>query len=244
MRSGQLLLLKCWVWLFLFVSCQQAQKQEQQPEPQTGNGYKVIAIKDGDTIELLKDGKPLRVRLYGVDAPEKNQDFGTKSRMYTSEMAFGKYVQLVEHNLDRYGRTVGEIILPDGRNLNEELVRNGFAWHYVAYSKSKQLAQLEAEARADKRGLWAGPSPQAPWEFRNGKRKKAAAGKKQEQSDIKDTAQPGSAGRVFICDSKSASTYHVLKGCRALASCKSEVRTITSAQAAVKNRHPCKVCAQ
>ncbi|WP_207432229.1 thermonuclease family protein [Sabulibacter ruber] len=252
---------KALVWLLclgILLGCQQSKdySQEQNPakteEQATENGYKVIAIKDGDTVELLKDGKPLRVRLQGVDCPEKNQDYGTRARQFTSDLVFGKFVELVVQDVDRYGRTVGEIILPDGRSLNQELVKNGFAWHYTAYSKDQELARLEAEARAEKRGLWAGPSPQAPWEFRQSRRGKGAASEDADtenaSSASKQTSSPKPSaitkgGKVMICQSKGSKTFHVDKNCHLLEQCKSTITSITLTQAQKERRTPCKVCA-
>jgi len=215
--------------LFLFISCQQSEKTTAEA---TASGYKVIAIKDGDTIELLKDGQPLRVRLLGVDAPEKNQDFGTRSRQFTSDLSFNKYVNLVVDGKDRYGRTVGSIILPDGRTLNQELVRNGFAWHYKAYSKDEELARLEEEARSEKRGLWAGKNPTAPWDFR--KNQRTGVGN---VSTGNTPAKPADASRrVYICDSEGATTYHGSKTCSSLKRCKSEIKTVTRGTAVINLR--------
>ncbi|ALI99840.1 thermonuclease family protein [Rufibacter tibetensis] len=249
------------VWLLcvgMLLGCQKSQEQAQETnqvpteEQAVENGYKVIAIKDGDTVELLKDGKPLRVRLQGVDCPEKNQDYGTRARQFTSDLVFGKFVQLVVQDVDRYGRTVGEIILPDGRSLNQELVKNGFAWHYTAYSKDQELARLEAEARAEKRGLWEGPSPQAPWEFRQSRRGNSAnaANTKSDNSgsSSKKTSSSGATaiakgGKVHICQSKGSKTFHVYSNCSLLERCKSSKAAITLAQANREKRTPCKSCA-
>jgi len=196
------------------------------------SGYKVTAIKDGDTIEILKDGKPLRVRLLGVDAPEKNQDFGTRARQFTSDLCFGKNVNLVVDGTDRYGRTVGTIILPDGRTLNQELVRGGFAWHYKAYSKDEGLGRLEEEARSEKRGLWAGKNPTAPWDFRKNQRTGV-----ENISTENIPAKPADASRrVYICDSEGATTYHGSKTCSSLKRCKSEIKAVTRGTAVVNLR--------
>ncbi len=243
--------------LFFSVSCQQSRDYSQdqvKEEAPAENQYKVIAIKDGDTIELLKDGKPLRVRLQGVDCPEKNQDFGTRAREFTSDLVFGKNVGLVVHDIDRYGRTVGEIILPDGRNLNYELVKNGFAWHYTAYSKDAELARLEAEARAEKRGLWTQPSPVAPWDYRKN-RGGAASGtasstesKKTTGTSAKTAATSAAtvsskSGKAYLCESKSAKTYHLDQNCHLFQQCKSSTGTVSLAQAR-KDRTACKVCSK
>lgn len=136
---------------------------------------KVVGISDGDTVSVLREGKATKVRLYGVDAPEKAQAFGTQARKFTGDLVFQQMVTVIIRDTDRYGRLVGEVILPDGRNLNQELVRAGMAWWYQQYApKATTLAQLEAEARAAKRGLWADASPTPPWEWRRGKRSATA----------------------------------------------------------------------
>src|SRR5690242_1250098 len=87
----------CTFFLFLVAfSCQK----------KTENAYKVIGVKDGDTIVLLQNDQPLTVRLYGVDCPEKKQDFGTQAKNFTAQLAFGKYVKLNDKGKDRYGRTI------------------------------------------------------------------------------------------------------------------------------------------
>src|SRR6266852_7867803 len=136
---------------------------------------KVVGISDGDTISVLREGKAVKVRLYGVDAPEQAQAFGTKARQLTGDLAFQREVTVVIHATDRYGRLVGEVLLPDGRNLSHELVRAGLAWWYRQYApKDIALAQLEAEAKAARRGLWQDPQAVPPWEWRRGKRTTSA----------------------------------------------------------------------
>jgi endonuclease YncB( thermonuclease family) len=110
---------------------------------------------------------PLERGLHGVDTPEKAQAFGTRARQFSSALAFQQTVTVRVHDTDRYGRLVGEVVLPDGRSLNQELVRAGLAWWYRQYAPDDTtLAQLEAEARAAKRGLWADATPIPPWEWR------------------------------------------------------------------------------
>lgn len=234
--------------LFSLVSCQQqtASQEEVSTSTQQENSYRVISIKDGDTIELLKDGKPLRVRLYGVDAPEKNQNFGTRARQFTSELVFGQAVQLQVKDTDRYGRTVGIIYLPDGRSLNKELVRAGFAWHYKAYSKDPALAALEIEAREARRGLWVDPSPTAPWDFRKTRRsgrKPLPASDRQETKLKSVTTSDQSGQQVFLCDSKGATTFHRDQDCRHLKNCEAPVISLSSQQARARARKACKTCA-
>ncbi len=136
-------------------------------------GYYVEKVADGDTLTLIDpQQRKIRVRLYGIDAPESKQAHGPEATAYARQLAQGQYVQLIEKSKDRYGRVVGEIILPDGRNLNHEMIRAGWAWHYTQYSKDPQLAALESEARLARRGLWAAKRPQAPWLYRKNQREK------------------------------------------------------------------------
>lgn len=202
-------------------------KSSNKEAPATLPGDKVIAVKDGDTFDLLRNGQKVTVRLYGVDSPEKKQAYGTRSQQFASELAFGKQVRLVEHNKDRYGRIVGTIMLPDGKNLNEELVRNGFAWHYKEYSKDKNLEILEADARRYKRGLWQDPNPTPPWEYR---KNKVSAADLRKQKAAKVPLPAGAKTRiVYICNSSGATVYHLTKDCHNLKRCTADILTVTEA---------------
>ena len=132
---------------------------------------KVVGISDGDTITVLHNNTGEKVRLYGIDTPEKRQDFGNKAKQFTSNMVFGKTVEVESVTKDRYGRTVGLVYI-NGQCLNEELVRAGFAWVYIQYCKKNICADwrhLEAAAKANKAGLWSRSNPIPPWEFRHSK---------------------------------------------------------------------------
>lgn len=151
------------------------------------NNVKVIGISDGDTIKILKDGKTVRIRLYGIDTPEKNQEYGQKAKQFTSNLVYGKHVTIRVHDTDRYGRIVGEVILSNGTNLNDELVKNGFAWWYKRYApKSTKLKEFESMARLNKLGLWQDKSPTPPWDFRKGKKKNKVSYKTRSNSDCTD----------------------------------------------------------
>jgi micrococcal nuclease len=136
---------------------------------------KVVGVSDGDTITVLTPDKTQhKIRLFGIDCPEKHQDFGQKAKQFASDMVFGKEVVVEVIDKDRYGRAVG-IVAIAGKSLNEELVRSGYAWVYNQYCKKPDLCErwrlLQEQARADKKGLWSHPDPIAPWEFRRGKSK-------------------------------------------------------------------------
>lgn len=130
---------------------------------------KVVGVSDGDTLTVLTPEKRrVKVRLHGIDSPETGQDFGTRAKQAASELAFGKQVTVREVDRDRYGRTVAEVILPDGRSLNREMVRAGMAWRYVKYAPNdRDLAGIEAEAKVAKRGLWSQPGAVPPWDWRH-----------------------------------------------------------------------------
>ena len=134
---------------------------------------KVVSIADGDTITVLDAEKVQhKIRLQGIDAPEKKQAFGAKSKERMSEKVGGEEVVVQWKEKDRYGRILGEVML-DKRHINLEMVQDGLAWHYTNYSKSKELAKAEAEARMGKKGLWVDKEPVPPWEFRKTEREKS-----------------------------------------------------------------------
>lgn len=126
---------------------------------------KVVGVADGDSITVMHDGKGEKIRLYGIDCPEKRQAYGKKAKQFTSRMVFQKIVDVKPTTKDRYGRTIAWISI-EGASLNEGLLKAGLAWHYKKYSSDKNLAELEAQARSLKTGLWADPKAQSPWEFR------------------------------------------------------------------------------
>ncbi len=135
----------------------------------------VVGVADGDTITVLREKASVKLRLQAIDCPEKDQPYGARAKLLTSELAFGKTVTVKVATRDQYGRLVAWVYLPGGKCLNEELLRAGLAWHYVHYDKSKQLAGLEAAARAARRGLWADASPTPPWDHRHAKRPRHGA---------------------------------------------------------------------
>lgn len=136
---------------------------------------KVISVTDGDTITVLRGNEQIKIRLHGIDAPESYQAFGTKSKQYASELSFWQHVTIMVTDQDRYGRTVANVLLPDGRILNHEMVAAGLAWWYRQYAKQDTvLADLQARAQAAKAGLWSDPHALPPWEFRRDPTKTAS----------------------------------------------------------------------
>jgi endonuclease YncB( thermonuclease family) len=133
---------------------------------------KVVKVADGDTITVLVAGnKQVRVRLYGIDAPENKQAFGRKSGDYLKELVATKEVTVKVRDIDRYQRVVGEVsIFGSFRSVNLLMVEAGLAWHYVRYARNDhELAQAEQRARFRRVGLWADKDPVPPWEFRRKK---------------------------------------------------------------------------
>lgn len=130
---------------------------------------KIVGVSDGDTATCLDNGqRQIKIRFAGIDAPEKRQEFGEKSKQALSNMIYSKTVQLNIENTDRYGRTVATVYVGD-TNVNEQMVRDGMAWAYREYGGDK-YAEYEAQARKDKLGLWAHPNPIYPSDFRKAKR--------------------------------------------------------------------------
>ena len=127
----------------------------------------VVSVLDGDTLEFLHKTHPERVRLSGIDCPEKGQAFGNRAKQAASALVFGKDVILQTHGQDKYGRTLANVLLPDGTNVNHALVKDGWCWWYRKYAPGDAVLEgLEKEAREAKRGLCADRQPMPPWEWR------------------------------------------------------------------------------
>lgn len=130
---------------------------------------KVISVADGDTVTLLTQEGPLKVRLYGIDCPESAQSFGPEAADYVSGLALFQEVKLQVMDTDRYGRSVALVALPDGRLLNELLLDEGLAWVYPDYCKDPRCASWllkEQLAKARSKGLWSEKNPLPPWKWR------------------------------------------------------------------------------
>lgn len=133
---------------------------------------KVVGVSDGDTITILDNRmNQHKIRLSGIDAPEKSQPFGQVSKRSLSDLVFSQSVDVEYDQEDRYQRKLGKVIL-GGHDINLEQVRRGYAWHYKAYMKSQPVtdrikySNAEDAAYQAKDGLWADKNPVPPWEFR------------------------------------------------------------------------------
>jgi micrococcal nuclease len=165
---------------------------------------KVVGVLDGDTLEVMQNGRAVRVRLAEVDCPEKSQPYGARAKQFTSKLAFGQQVKLVVRDHDRYGRTVAEVILPDGQSLNRELVRAGYAWWYRQYSHDATLGKLESEARSGRLGLWSDPRPVPPWEWRKDKRTRGRHQKRVEPDEEESKGDTSSRSGIPAAYSERA----------------------------------------
>ena len=132
---------------------------------------RAFAVYDGDTCRIeIPGGKYESLRFAHIDAPEKNQESGLEAQKFLANMIDGREITAYILNTDKYGRKVVDVYY-DGRYINAEMVKNGYAWHYKAFDKEgtdvyKQLDKYEQEARKNKLGLWKNEKPEAPWGYR------------------------------------------------------------------------------
>ena len=127
-----------------------------------------IRVVDGDTIRAEAKGKEIKIRLVEIDAPEMNQPFGVKSKIFLNRLLYKKNVTLIAQGEDRYGRTLGEIYA-NGESANTLMIKFGFAWVYDRYAKDSSLYEYQDQARARSLGLWQAKDPIAPWVWRKQK---------------------------------------------------------------------------
>jgi len=168
-------MLKALLYVTLFLSCYlPAQVAIAQQEKQAvvvlklNKSYKGKSIKvdDGDTFTFLSSRKnTYRIRLDGIDAPEKGMPYAGKAKEFLAALLLDQAIELRVVSVDRYGRYVGKIYCK-GVNVNLLMVQAGYAWHYKQYNEDYTLAQAEAKARDLKKGLWQNKNPLAPWTVR------------------------------------------------------------------------------
>lgn len=159
--------MRIFVLILIFVACAFLFCGESFAAPEAE--CRVVKVADGDTITCLDDAnRQVKIRLYGIDAPEKKQAFGQRSRQELAKMVAGKVIKYEQMGKDRYGRTVG-LIRQGSKNVNAEMVRAGYAWVYPQYCKKAfcdDWKQAEENARNNRLGLWKDRKPTPPWEFR------------------------------------------------------------------------------
>jgi len=192
---------------------------------------RVVGVSDGDTITVLQDNKQYKIRLYGIDTPEKKQDFGQKAKQFTSGLVYRQKVTVIPKDKDRYGRTVG-IVYINNKCLNEELIINGLAWVYRKYCNDtdcKRWSLQEAIAREKKLGLWIYDDPVPPWEYRKNNRNSSY-----QLNEIPKTRS------VYHGNTRS-NVFHQ-KGCSQF-NCKNCRERFTSRSDAIREGYrPCGIC--
>ena len=145
-------------------------KDNEQP-PQLLEGI-CVGVSDGDSLHLeLPDGERVRVRLYGIDAPEKDQECALAARKKLGKLIYDKKIRVEVLDVDKYGRSVGKVYA-GARYVNRYMLKEGLAWHYKHYAADDELlAEAEARAKAAGRGIWSTESPCRPRIFRSEQRK-------------------------------------------------------------------------
>ena len=131
----------------------------------------MVNVADGDTVTVLRDGRDqVKIRLYGVDAPERKQPWGNRASQWVTAKTKGQEVDVVQMDTDRYGRVVARLVLADGRDVGLALIQDGLAWAWPKYCKDvtvcPAMIAAQEQARLKNRGLWADKSPIPPWEWR------------------------------------------------------------------------------
>ena len=146
--------------------------KDRECSPQLLEGI-CVGVSDGDSLHLeLPDGERVRVRLYGIDAPEKDQDFALPARKKLGKLIYNRQIRVEVVDIDKYGRYVGRVYA-GARYVNRFMLKEGLAWHYKHYAADDELLEeAEARAKAAGRGIWASTSPCCPRYFRTEKRLK------------------------------------------------------------------------
>jgi endonuclease YncB( thermonuclease family) len=136
------------------------------PPPATVLAGRVVSVTDGDTLDVLDADKAThRIRLHGIDAPERAQPFSRRSRQHLADAVFGRDVEVSILGRDKYGRVIG-VVSVEGRDVSLSLLEAGLAWHYVKYDQSEAYAEAESAAKQARRGLWLDNKPIPPWDWR------------------------------------------------------------------------------
>jgi endonuclease YncB( thermonuclease family) len=180
---------------------------------------KVVAVKDGDTINVLHGGRAVTVRLHGIDAPEMGQPFGNNAKQAASRYAFGKVARIRITDVDRYGRAVGRVTV-DGGSLNQMLVRDGLAWWYRRYApREGRLESLERAARNANQGLWSRRTRRRrgigdPRSAADGSRSRTETARTLTRSPKRSGSSSGSAPAIRTAWMAMATGWHV-RACRA-----------------------------
>lgn len=214
---------------------------------------RVVSVADGDTLTMLVNRQQHKIRLNGIDAPEKGQAFGTKSKDLLSKLTFQKTVTVRLKEKDKYGRWIADVTA-EGVDVNRAIVEAGLAWHYKKYSDDSTLDAIEKSARAARIGLWADASPIPPWEYRHSEEARRKSEKPiakapppkpprkeytrpRESEPPPEPDPPAEKEEVTVYITKTGQKYHAA-GCRHL---KSSI-PISLEKARAGGYSPCKVC--
>lgn len=159
--------LSLFIIVFLLSNCEWRTENNQKENTEKYIYGKVIGISDGDTYHLLtKENKTLKIRMEGIDAPEREMPFYKVSKDYLSHLIYKKEVKVLQTGTDVYDRILGFTYLTDETDVNLEMLKAGLAWHFKRYNSDKVYADAEKNAQAMKMGLWTDSNPVAPWEYR------------------------------------------------------------------------------
>ncbi|MDA8563008.1 thermonuclease family protein [Mariniblastus sp.] len=167
---------------------------------------KVIGVLDGDTVDVLLSKRSYRIRLTGIDAPEKSQDFGNKSKKYLSELVFGKVVSGVTESTDRYGRNLCSLTV-NGERIDLAMLRKGLAWHYLKYSKDPLRVNAEIKAIAEQRNLWSERGAVPPWNWRRWGAGQRSAWLAEKNGGVTSTRPPPLPQRSSLTSSTKRKDY-------------------------------------
>ncbi|WP_319550381.1 thermonuclease family protein [Desulfogranum marinum] len=196
---------------------------------------KVIGVADGDTIKVQRsNGKQVKIRLYGIDTPEKKQAYGNQAKKLTNKLVRGKTVDVKPIDTDRYGRTVG-LVKVNGKSVNKRLIQDGLAWVYTKYCRKSFCSSwksIENNARLQKRGMWNDLDITPPWEWRKAQRQGGGSKKVA-------TTKPIVAGQYH--GNVNSLKFH-RPGCRSY-NCKNCTAGFASRETAIRAGYkPCGIC--
>lgn len=197
-------------------------------EPPPDGIGRVVDVADGDTVVVRLDGDDVRIRIFGVDAPESDQAYGAESREFTRRLLLGQDVAVRTRDVDQYGRTVAALSV-DGVDVGATLLAEGAAWHYRAFSSDARYADLEAAARQAGTGLWRDDAAVPPWTWRTAERR----------THPYPGQRAGSVETAFVGNRRSQ-VFHA-RGCPdfACANCNVAFGTAAAATAAGYRPHSC-----
>lgn len=198
---------------------------------QTSYAAHVVGVADGDTITVLRGNEQIRIRLEGIDAPERGDDYSDRAKRFLSSLVFGKDVVIRPHDTDRYGRTVARVIVGE-TDTSVALIEQGLAWHYTQYSDDEKLAEAQRVARTAGVNIWSLPNPVPPWE-RRALRKRL--------TEPKSPAETLSESQIVYHGNVNSKIFHA-PWCRYY-NCKNCTRTFNSRGEAIRAGYrPGKAC--